>query len=112
MRFSSALLRASRCLFRSIFSRQKSLARPLALQYTPELSKVSGQWLVLADNTEIPAILLSPAVLSVLRVSNSLLRLIHVSDHMPPPSDNRAHLSDCSIRIRAKLPAVGRILRI
>ena len=98
-------------MFPASFSRQKSLARPLALQYTPELSKASGQWLVLSDNTEIPAILLSPAVLSVPRVSNSLLRLIHVSDRMPPPSDNRAHLSDCAIRIRAKLPAVGRLGR-
>ena len=87
----------------------KDLGHQIALQYTPELSKASGHWVVISDNTEVPSLLLSRPVVSVVKVSNSLLRLIHVSDHMPPPTDNRSHLADCAIRIKAKLPAYDRM---
>ena len=73
------------------------MGHQVALQYTPELNKVSGNWIVIR-----------PSVISVLKISNSFLRLIHVSDNMPAPTDNRAHLSNCGIRIKAKLPAYGR----
>lgn len=81
----------------------------MALQYTPELNKVSGNWVVISDTNEVPSSLLIPSVINVMKISNSYLRLIHVSDNMPAPTDNRAHLSSYGIRIKAKLPAFGRI---
>ena len=84
------------------------MGHQVALQYTPELNKVSGNWIVISDTNEVPSSLLTPSVISVLKISNSFLRLIHVSDNMPAPTDNRAHLSNCGIRIKAKLPAYGR----
>ena len=85
------------------------MGHQVAHQYTPELNKVSGHWVVISDTNEVPSSLLTPSVVDVLKISNSYLRLIHVSDNMPTPTDNRAHLSDCGIRIQAKLPAFGRL---
>ena len=82
------------------------MGHQVALQYTPELSKASGSWVVISDNNEVPSLLI-PTLMPVLKLPNTFLRLVHVSDHMPPPSDNRAHLSDYGIRIKAKLPAFG-----
>ena len=83
------------------------MGHAVALQYTPELSKVSGNWVVISDTNEVPSSLLTPSVINVLKISNSFLRLIHVSDNMPAPTDNRAHLSNYGIRIKVKLPAYG-----
>ncbi|KAK8796626.1 hypothetical protein WA588_000755 [Blastocystis sp. NMH] len=87
----------------------KNMGHAVALQYTPELSKVSGNWVVISDTNEVPSSLLTPSVINVLKISNSFLRLIHVSDNMPAPTDNRAHLSNYGIRIKVKLPAYDRM---
>ena len=88
------------------------MGRQIASQYTPDLSKVSGSWVVISDNNEVPASILTRSLINALMVSNCLLRLIHISDHMPAPTDNRIHLSDSSIRIRVKIPALGMLLLI
>lgn len=84
------------------------MGHQVALQYTPELSKVSGSWVVISDNNEVPSSLLTTQLINILKEPNSLLRLVHISDHMTPPTDNRAHLADNAIRIKVKLPVYGR----
>lgn len=83
------------------------MGHQIANQYTPGLDKVSGSWVVISDNNEVPAVLLNRTLLDLLKVPNCFLRLIHISDHMPAPTDNRVHLGDFAIRIKVKLPAVG-----
>ena len=83
------------------------MGHQIALQYTPELSKVSGSWVVISDNHEVPSSLLTPQLINILKEPNSLLRLVHISDHMTPPIDNRVHLADNEIRIKVKLPVYG-----
>ena len=45
--------------------------------------------------------------MDLLKVPNCMLRLIHISDQMSHPTDNRVHLADYAIRIKVKLPAYG-----
>ena len=84
------------------------MGHQVALQYTPELSKVSGSWVVISDNNDVHSSLLTTQLINILKEPNSLLRLVHISDHMTPPTDNRAHLADNAIRIKVKLPVYGR----
>lgn len=93
--------------FLIIIDIQKDMGHQIANQYTPDLNKVSGSWVVISDNNEVPASLLNRSLIDILKVPNSLLRLVHISDHMPSPIDNRAHLSDTAIRIKVKLPSYG-----
>ena len=83
------------------------MGHQVATQYTPELSKASGNWIVISDNNETPSLLLNRSLMDLLKVPNCMLRLIHISDHMPHPTDNRVHLADYAIRIKVKLPAYG-----
>ena len=45
----------------------------MALQYTPELSKVSGSWVVISDNNEVPSSLLTTQLINILKGDMSIV---------------------------------------